>query len=578
MNNRSTLLTFILFALLLIVILFQVLSMVQSDRLYERLNTLIDLVRDSGIRQASVQKSGTEKSTEEEYPGDDGDWLVWHLDMEPSTLNPATASEAVTTYIVNGNIFETLIEYDEDTFEYRALLAESFGISEDGLQIDFILRDDIYFSDGESVTADDVIFSYETVINPSIDALHYANYLQDVDHIERISDRHVRFIMKRVYFKSLGICGSIEILPEHIYKFDDPEEFNKRISDPVGSGPYVFEKWDVGNELVLRKNPNYWGKMPNVEKIVFKFITNDVAALQSLKAGQVDFMFRVNPDQFYEMSQDEDFLKKFHCLSYWHPGVGYFWIGWNQDRPFFKDKRVRLAMTHIIDREKILKHILKNPKAMIPTGNFYIHGPQYDSSIEPWPYDPEKAKALLDEAGWKDTNGNGIRDKDGVEFVFNYTIVSGTYLHEQIAKLVKDAAAQVGIEVVLDPYEWSVFINRVQDRKFDAVSMAWGGGLAGDPYQVWHSSQIEGGSNYVGFNVPEADKIIEEARRTIDDEKRNKLFHQFHRILHDEQPYTFIYTRPEEAFLDKRFENVNVHMLGLVPYEWYVPKEKQRYK
>jgi peptide/nickel transport system substrate-binding protein len=579
MNNRSTLLTFILFTLLLIVILFQVLSMIQSDRLYERLNTLIDLIRDSGVRQAPEQKSGQEKPAKEEYPGDDGDWLVWQLSAEPSSLNPITSSDAATTYIVSGSIFETLIEYDEDTFEYRPLLSESFEISDDGLQIDFILRDDICFSDGEPVTADDVIFSYETIINPGVDALHFANYLQDVDHIEKISDRHVRFIMKRVYFKSLGICGGIEILPEHVYKFDDPEEFNKRISNPVGSGPYVFEKWDIGNEVVLRKNLNYWGKIPNLEKILYKFITNDIAALQSLMSGQVDFISRPTADQFYEMSQDEDFVKKYYCLSYWHPGVGYFWIGWNQDRPFFKDKRVRLALTHIIDREKILKYILKNPGAMIPTGNFYIHGPQYDSSIEPWPYDPEKAKVLLDEAGWIDTNGNGIRDKDGVEFVFKYAIVSGTYLHEQMAKFVKDAAAKVGIEIVIDPYEWSVFVGRVQDRKFDAVNMAWVAGLAGDPYQIWHSSQIgNGGSNYVGFNVPEADRIIEEARRTLDDNQRNELFHQFHRILHEEQPYTFIYTRPEEAFLDKRFENVNIHMLGLVPDEWYVPKEKQRYR
>ncbi len=279
------------------------------------------------------------------------------------------------------------------------------------------------------------------------------------------------------------------------------------------------------------------------------------------------------------MSKDEDFIKKYHCLSYWHPGVGYAWIGWNQDRPFFKERKVRLAMTHIIDREKIIQYIIKNPKAIIPTGDAYVHGPQYDSSIKPWPCDPSKAKTLLDEAGWIDTNKNGIRDKDGVEFIFKYSIVSNSGLQEQVAKLVKDAAAKVGIEVVIDPYEWSVFIERVHNRQFDAVSMAWSGGLAGDPYQVWHSSQIGNrGSNYVGFNVPEADRIIEKARITINDDERNKLYHQFHRILHEEQPYTFIYTKPAEAFLDKRFENVNMHLLGLVQYEWYVPKEKQRYR
>jgi peptide/nickel transport system substrate-binding protein len=124
-----------------------------------------------------------------------------------------------------------------------------------------------------------------------------------------------------------------------------------------------------------------------------------------------------------------------------------------------------------------------------------------------------------------------------------------------------------------------VFSERVTNREFDAVNMAWGGGVESDPYQIWHSSQIEKrGSNFVGFNNPEADAIIEEARRTLDAEKRNKLYHRFGRILHEEQPYTFIYTRPEQRFLDKRFENVIIHKLGIDEHEWYVPKELQKYK
>jgi peptide/nickel transport system substrate-binding protein len=235
-------------------------------------------------------------------------------------------------------------------------------------------------------------------------------------------------------------------------------------------------------------------------------------------------------------------------------------------------------MTHLIDREMICKSLLRNPDALVPTGTFYIFGPQSDPNIKPWPYDLEKAKELLDQAGWIDTDGDGIRDKNGVPFSFSYMIVGGTYLHEQIAKLVKDQAAKVGIDMSIDPYEWSVFIQKVQNREFDAVNMAWGGGLAGDPYQIWHSSQIESGSNYIGFDNPQADAIIEQARRTLDDDKRNKMYHRFHRILHEEQPYTFVYTRPEQRFLDKRFQNVIIHKLGLDPHEWYVPREKQRYK
>ncbi|GAG94176.1 unnamed protein product, partial [marine sediment metagenome] len=257
---------------------------------------------------------------------------------------------------------------------------------------------------------------------------------------------------------------------------------------------------------------------------------------------------------------------------------GYLYIGWNQKTPFFADRRVRLAMTHLVDREMIIEHLMGG-LGRIVTGPFYILGKQYDSTIEPWPYDPERAKELLDEAGWRDTDGDGIRDKDGVTFKFNFMIVSGYVVVEQLAKLLKDEMAKVGIDLRPDPYEWSVFEERLNTRSFDATMLAFGGEVLYDPYQTWHSSQIAGrGSNRIGFANAEADAIIEEARRTLDESVRNELYRRFHRILHQEQPYTFLRARPSMRFLDKRFKNVKIHKLGLDPTEWYVPKEKQRYK
>jgi len=581
MNGRSGLIVFFLFLFLAVIILFQILSMVQADRLYERLNTVLDKWTQTaaGFTQKTRPETTNNKDLPtEEYPGDKGDWLVWCLDAEPATLNIIHASSGTyANYIVSGGIFESLLEYDPDKFELRTLLAEKYEVSDDGLEITFRIRDDVYFSDGVRITADDVLFTYKTIINPGVDAANLANYYQDIDKVIKISNLEVKFIMKKIYFRSLEFAGGMPIFPKHIYDFNDPEEFNKHISNPVGSGPYVFEKWDVGREVVLRRNENYWGHKPKLEKIVYRFITNSTAAIQALQVGQVDFM-RPLAEQYAELCKDEEFTKEIKCLSYWHPGVGYFWMGWNQDRPFFKNRRVRLALTHLVNRELICKTLLKVPEARIPTGIFYIFGPQNDPTIKPWPYDPERAKELLDEAGWVDTNGDGIRDKDGIPFRFKY-MIGNIPIHKQIAKLLKDEAAKIGIEVIPDPYEWSVFIQRLQDREFDAVNLAWHGGLAQDPYQIWHSSQIgKRGSNYIGFNNPEADAIIEEARQTLDDKKRNRLYRQFHQILHKEQPYTFIYTRPEQRFLNKRFENVIVHKLGLDSFEWHVPKEKQRYK
>jgi peptide/nickel transport system substrate-binding protein len=581
MNGRSGIFKFFLFLFLGVIIFLQFLSMVQADRLYDRLNTLIGrLESHASAPTRPVEKPAASATPAKEYPGDEGDWLIRNLEGEPATLCDFLASSTwPTRWIVVNNIFEPMIDYEPDDFKFRGVLAEKFSISDDGLVIYFKLRDNICFSDGHPITTNDVIFTFKTITDPNIDALQYANYFRDVDHYEKINDKEIKFYMKRVYFLSLGYLGGITIYPEHIYKYKNAREFNERRGAPIGSGPYVFEKWDVGRQLVLRRNENYWGPKPKVKKIVFTFITNTTAELQALLSGQIDYI-RPVPDQYAEKSNDENFKKKFYCLSYWDAAnTGYFWIGWNEARPFFADKKVRLAMTYLIDREAIKEHILRNPEAQIPTGPFYIYGLQNDPNIKPWPYDPEKAKRLLDEAGWIDHDGDGIRDKNGVPLRFKYMIAADMALHEQIAKLVKDAAAGAGIEVLLDPFEWSVFSQKVKDRDFDAVSMSWGGDLEQDPYQIWHSSQIENrGSNYVGFRNAEADALIEQARQTLDPDKRNALYHRFHRILHEEQPYTFIYTRPEQRFLDKRFQNVIVHKLGINELEWYVPAQSQKYK
>lgn len=577
MNGRSPIVTFFLFVFLTLLITLQFLSMIQSDRLYDRLNDVVRVVENTRVTGYGG-RSQTAKISGDKYPGDEGDWLIWRLAGEPSTLTYAHAgSDGYTSEIVFGTIFESLLQYDVDKYTHVPMLAESYEVSEDKLSVTYKIKEEACFSDGHPVTADDAVFSYNMVMDPLTDTASHASYLSIIKDVVKVDDKTVKFIFDEVQFKAIEYSGLMEIYPEHIYKYDDPKVFNEHVSNPVGSGPYVFEKWNIGSDIVLKRNANYWSKKPNIEKIIFKFINNNTAAAQALRSHEVDYMKPLS-EQYHDLSQDEEFTKEFNCLSYWAPDVGYFWIGWNQDKVFFKDKRVRLALTHLINRELILDKLLRIPEAKIPTGPFYLFGPQNDPSVKPWPYDPEKAKQLLDEAGWKDTDGDGVRDKDGIPFRIKYAIVAGFEPHTQMAKLVKDSLATVGIDVTPDPYEGSIFFKRVKDRNFDAVNMAWGGGLAADPFQVWHSSQIGGGgSNYVGFNNPEADKLIEGARKEFDADKRNEMYKKFHRIIHEEQPYTFIYSRPQQRFLDKRFENVKIHTLGLDPLEWYVPRQLQKY-
>lgn len=580
MNGRGGIVTFFIFLFLSSIILLQILSMLQSDRFYEGLNRLDEIFESAGAMQGFSRELESPSALDERPVGDEGDWLVWGFGVEPKTLNQFSAENDIySRWITVPYIFEPLLVYDFDDLAMKPCLAESYEISDDGLEYTFRLRDDVYFSDGVSVTADDVIFTYETAVNPEVDAANIANLFVDVEKAIKVNERVVKFFMKRPYFKALeNLCfWDFGILPKHIYKFSDAEDFNKRVSDPVGSGPFVFEKWGTGREIVLRRNENYWGDKPKLKKIIYKFIPNPIARVQALRSHVVDISIP-EPEQFADLVNDEQFNEEFRCLWYWNPGVPFYYIGWNQDTVFFSDRGVRLAMTHIINREQIVSKLLKGQGRTI-TGPFFINGPQNDPKIELWPYDLNRARELLDEAGWVDSDKDGLRDRNGVPFRFKFMYSSDSALYRRLAKLLKDAAAKVGIEVIPEPYEWSVVISRITDREFEAMVMGWGGDILEDFYQIFHSSQIgRGGSNYVGFRSKQADAIMEEVRRTLDEDRRNELCHKLHRIFHEEQPYTFLFTRPTFRLVDRRFKNVNIHSLGLKYWEWYVPKEQQLYK
>jgi len=502
----------------------------------------------------------------------EGDWLVRRLSAEPATLNPITATDVYES-TVNSFIYESLVKRDNRTLKLVPLLAESWDISADMLQYTFTLKEGLKWQDGKPLTSRDVVFTFETVKDPKVDAPHLRNYYRSLKKVEAIDNRRVRFTYSEPYFKTLEMTGGMSILPEHIFKEGD---FNTHPAGrkPLGSGPYSFVKWDTGKEIVLARNENYWGQKPSLKKIVFKIITDETVALQVLKRGEMDLM-GLTPIQWVRQTKGKKFTRMFDKLQYYLPG--YSFLGWNQKRPYFADKRVRRAMTMLIDRENILEK-LRYGFGRVITGNFFYESPDYDKDIKPWPFDLKGAKELLEQAGWTDTDGDGIRDREGVPFRFDFTISSGSQFAEQMATILKDSLGKVGIEMTIRPLEWALFTKVLDDRTYDAVILGWSLPLEADPYQVWHSSQVEKGSNFVGFINQEADEIIEVARVTFDREKRKKLYRRFHQIMHDEQPYTFLFVNKSLVALDKRFKDVMVYPLGLDPTEWYVPAERQRYK
>jgi peptide/nickel transport system substrate-binding protein len=501
-----------------------------------------------------------------------GDWLVIRINSEPATLNPITASDAYESQI-NGYIYESLLTLDNETLEHVPELAESWSVSEDKKQYTFILKKGLHWQDGQPLTTEDVLYTFDRARDPEVDAPHLRNYYKDLNNVEAVDDRTIRFTYSFPYFKALDMIGGLNIIPRHIF---EREDFNTHSAgrSPIGSGPYRFRKWETGKEIILERYPEYWGKPHYIQRIVFRIITDETVALQVLKKGEIDFM-GLQPIQWKRQTETAQFNDAFKKIRY--PSLGYSYIGWNNQKDLFADKRVRRAMTMLLDRESFVKNIWYGLGTVV-SGNFFIKSPDYDASIEPWPYDPEGALKLLTEAGWTDSDGDGVLDRDGVPFRFEFTYSSGSTTGEKISTMLQESLAKVGIDMSIRQLEWALFTRLLDDRAYDAVTLGWSLPVMADPYQVWHSSQAKKGSNYIGFINEEADRIIEEGRTEFDREKRAELYRRFHRILHEEQPYTFLFNRDNLVALDRRFSNVNEYPLGPDSTEWWVPAEKRKYK
>ena len=503
-----------------------------------------------------------------------GDWLVTWLSAEPSTLNPITATDAYSGAI-DGFIYESLLKRDENSLENVPVLAEKWEISPNHLMYTFHLKKNIKWSDGHPFTVKDILFSFDRIRDPKVDAAHLRSYYQDIEKVEALNDHTVRFYYRIPYFRALEFCGGIPIVPAHLFK--EGGDFNQHPigRSPVGTGPYKLLHWETGKEIALIRNEDYWGEKPALDRIIFKIITDATVALQVLKQGGLDQM-GLRPIQWEKQTQTKRFAENFQKLAYYLPSYNY--IGWNCRRPIFSDKRVRRAMTMLVDRELILKRILFGLGTII-TGPFYVNSPEYDKNIKPFPYDPKAALALLKSAGWDYRPGEDVLQKDGKPFEFDFLLSAGSKFGEQLATMLQENLKKIGIRMSIQRLEWAVFVQRIEEQNFDACTLGWSLGWETDPYQIWHSSQaVQKGSNFVGFKDAEADQLIEDARKEFDTEKRDRMYYRLQEIIHDEQPYTFLFTSEALEAVSRRFMNVKVYPMGLAPLYWWTPKEAQKYK
>lgn len=521
-----------------------------------------------------------------------GDWGVSALETSLKTLTPLVSTDAYASQ-VQYYVQESLVNRNPDTMEWEGLIAKSWQISPDGLTITFQMRDDVTFSDGVPLTAKDVVFTYNCIMNEAIAAPAERSVYGQITSVEAKGDYEVVFKFKEPYFQSFGLAGGLAIMPAHFYEpyMNKPQEFNQSKGLLLGSGPYRLadaKTWtpDQGSVELVR-NERYWGDVqPPFNRMLWKVIQNESARLTTYRNGEID-SYEAKPSEYAKLKTDQQILNKSQNFEYMPPVVGYGYIGWNQQKAGkptqFADKRVRQAMTYLTDMQRIVKDIYLDhaEQAISP---FNPRSKQHDPSLQPWVFNLEKAQALLKEAGFADKNGDGIlEDKDGKPFEFKMIYFQGNKSRERTVLFLKDIYARAGIKLEPSPQEFPVMQEALKKRDFDAITMGWSSGIETDIYQMFHSSQIKDeGSNFISYNNPELDKLIDEARRTVDEPKRMILWQQAERMMYEDQPYTFLIREQSLLFVDKRIQNLQMSKLGLnygsLPMENYVPAPLQKYQ
>ncbi|MBI3320960.1 MAG: peptide-binding protein [Candidatus Omnitrophica bacterium] len=502
-----------------------------------------------------------------------GDALVVGSIGDASRLLPMLATDSASGEIA-GLLFNGLLKYNE-RLEIVGDLAESWTVSDDGLTITVILRPNVRWHDGWPVTADDVRFTYDKLMDPTVRTPFSSSY-ELIQSVEVIDRRTIRITYRTPFAPALE-SWMMGIIPKHLLEHEDLNT-TSFLRHPIGHGPYRFVRWKTGELIELKANPDYFEHRPSIDRYLYRIIPDQATLFLELLTQGVD-LTSLTPLQYERQTRGAFMERAYRKFRY--PSFGFTYIGYNLQDERFKDVRVRRAVNKAIDKQALINGILYGLGA-IATGPYPKESWADDPSVTPDPYDPRAAIALLAEAGWQDRDGDGWVDRNGRPFRFTLLTNQGNEVRRQVAELVQQQLKAIGIDVAIRVVEWSTFVHEFIDkRRYEAVLLGWSLSRDPDVYDIFHSSKTkEGEYNFVDYANPEVDRLLERGRSVFDQRERQAIYHQVHRRLYEDQPYTFLFVPDALPIVSSRFRNVTSSPIG-IGYnliDWYVPPAEQRYK
>ena len=532
------------------------------------------------LPQVDAHLAGLEQPSGERYGGTAVVGWMGELVDGMNALVSADHGAAQHQAFVN---LMTLIQFDE-ALEPRPYLAREWELSDDQTQLTFHLRDDVRWHDGEPTTAHDVAFTYLRATDPETgfpNAAFWERYVPGEAGVEVLDDQTVRFHLEP-HAEPLDPWRALAIMPRHLLGDVPPAElgdhpFGTRC--PVGNGPFVFREHRPDASWSFVRNPDFpeaLGGPPHLDRYVYRIVPEEATLLTELLTEGVDVVPTPSPDQAGRIAEAD------HLELLAFPFRSYLFVGWNQRRPQLADARVRRALTLATNRRQMLDAVLQGYGTVANAGVPPFHWAYHRGIEDALSYDPERARALLDEAGWVDRNGDGVRQSaDGTPLEVTLTYNTGSRPRRDVAEIMQAQLGEVGVGVRIQALEWATLVDRVTDpgqRDFDGVVMSWVTEFKVDDRDLFHSTSADEPYGWAGTRSAELDVLLDTLPLMVDRDEALPHWHRYQELLVREQPFTFLFFPQRLVGVNHRIHGVRMDARGewVSVADWWIPAELRR--
>ncbi len=505
--------------------------------------------------QQEEAKPGAEEPKEQpkEEPKYGGTFIIAQY-ADITHLCPFLSTDGASN-TVNRMIHMPLVMYRGNN-ELVPILAERWEYSDDGLEWTFYLRKGVKWHDGTEVTAHDVKYTYDLIMDPATKSIRRGNF-DLVDKVEVIDDYTLRIVTKEPFAALLDKIATQPIVCKHHVEKVGLENYNHH---PLGCGPFKFKEWVPEEKVVLERFDEYFEGRPYLDQVVFVNIPEPSVRLMALETGEAHYNWWQTPEEEIPRLQEDP-----RFTLYWALRTDFHFFGLNHWHPFFKDVRVRQAFAYAIDKEAIVENF-------VPYTGVVAHGPYseaygfyYNPDVPKFTYDPDKAKELLAAAGWADTDKDGILDKDGQPFKIEMMIKQGDELRRNIAVLIQKWLKDVGVEMTIREWEWSLMLDALTKTRdnWDVTLVQFGASPEPDHHLIFHST---GGFALGNYSNPRVDELLEKGRTTLDPQQRKVYYDEYQKIVAEDVAVIFLWHSNHVNVCSSRFKGMKQEPAGQLQY------------